>query len=521
MAAHLNRREFLKTMGLGAAAVSLPGAFTQCGPGTRKPNIIFILADDLGYGELGCYGQQKIHTPNIDRLAKEGITFTQHYSGSAVCAPSRCCLLTGKHTGHSYIRINDEMNERGDVWKDPNIEGQRPLLPGTATMGTLLRKAGYRTGAVGKWGLGGPGSTGVPNKQGFHHWYGYLCQRQAHNYYPTHLWRNEEKHILEGNTYFKPHQKFPGEKNPDDTDSYGDYSGKHYATDSMTEEALQFIRESKDGPFFLYAAYPLPHVALQVPEDSLEEYRGKFPETPYRGQKAYLPHIAPRAAYAAMITRLDRDVGRIMALLKELGLDDDTLVIFTSDNGPTYAGGVDYTFFNSAGPLRGLKGSLYEGGIRVPTIARWPKKIKAGTKNTHISAFWDWLPTFTQLAGCPTPNDIDGISLLPTLTGENTQKQHKYLYWEHARKHQAVRSGKWKGIRHLPDTVIELYDLEKDPGETQDVAAEHPEMVREIADIMENGRTESERYPLVKEKKEPARKEKPSSNPFADVKKSK
>jgi arylsulfatase len=507
-------------MGLGAAALSLPGALTQCGKTTRKPNIIFILADDLGYGELGSYGQQKIRTPHIDRLAKEGMSFTQHYSGSAVCAPSRCCLLTGKHTGHSYIRINDEMAERGDVWKDPSIEGQRPILPGTVTIGTLLQQAGYRTGAVGKWGLGGPAGTGAPNKQGFHHWYGYLCQRQAHNYYPTHLWRNDKKHILEGNNYFSPHQKFPEEKDANLKDSYREYSGTHYAADLMTEEALQFIRQNKANPFFLYLPYPIPHVALQVPEDSLKEYEGRFPETPYKGQKAYLPHMTPRAAYAAMITRMDRDVGRIMALLKELGLDEDTLVIFTSDNGPTYAGGVDYTFFDSAGPLRGLKGSLYEGGVRVPMIARWPGKIKAGSKNHHISAFWDFLPTFTELAGCAAPGDIDGLSLLPTLTGKQAaQKQHEYLYWEHARKHQAVRMGRWKGIRHLPDMTIELYDLENDLGETRDVASQHPEIVQKIAGIMKTGRTPSQRHYLITEKKEPAKKKKPSSNPFNNVKK--
>jgi len=506
MNTNFNRRNFLKTMGLGAAVLTMP-QFEFCGrKPAQKPNIIFILADDLGYGELGCYGQEKIRTPNIDMLAEQGMKFIQHYSGSPVCAPSRCSLLTGKHTGHAYIRGNDEMSERGDVWRDPELEGQRPIPPNTNTIGKKKKKAGYTTAVIGKWGLGGPGSTGEPNMQGFDHWYGYLCQRVAHNYYPTHLWRNGEKDMLEGNEYFYPHQRLPEDKDPYDKASYDSYSGKQYAPDLMAEEALEFIRKNKDNPFFLYFATPVPHVSIQVPEDSLSEYEGVFPDTPYTGDKSYLPHPAPRAGYAAMITRMDRDIGRIMDLLKELGIDDNTLVVFTSDNGPTFNGGTDSEFFNSAGPLRGLKASIYEGGIRVPMIARWQGKIEPGSVSDHVSAFWDFLPTFAELiplSGINPPENIDGISLLPTLLGQSEkQKQHEYLYWEYAKRMQAVRLGDWKAVRLNPRNDIELYNLKNDIAEQHNVADDNPEIIARIADIMVNGRTESELFPLARRNRE-------------------
>lgn len=501
MKAKLKRRDFLKTVGMGAAALSLPSLKWGCKKTTRRPNIIYIMADDLGYGELGCYGQTKIRTPNIDKLATEGMRFTQHYSGSPVCAPSRCVLLTGKHTGHAYIRANDELSERGDVWHDPNLEGQRPLLPGTETIGTILQKHGYVTGAVGKWGLGGPDSTGHPNKQGFDFYYGYLCQREAHNYYPTHLWKNGEKDMLEGNPYFFPHQKLPPDKDPNDPASYAPYKGKTYSQDRMAEEALGFIRRNKDRPFFLYVPFTVPHVSLQVPDDSLKEYEGAFPETPYTGDKGYTPQIKPRAAYAAMITRMDREIGRIMALLKELGLDDNTLVIFTSDNGPTFNGGTDSKFFQSAGPLRGLKTQLYEGGIRVPMIARWPGKIRPGTETGLISGFWDVLPTFTDLLGIAAPADTDGISFLPTLLGKpQKQKKHAYLYWEYLGK-QAVRMGNWKAYRAGYDKNIELYNLKEDIAESKNVASEHPEILEKIKNILSSCRTKSKLFPLIRKKK--------------------
>ncbi len=480
-------------------AVALLGlGLKSCGEANvRPPNIIFILADDLGYGELGSYGQTKIRTPNIDRLAAEGMRFTQHYSGSPVCAPSRAVLLTGLHTGHAYIRDNDEMSERGDVWHDLSLEGQRPLPANTYTIGTMLQDAGYTTGAIGKWGLGGPGSSGEPNRQGFDHWYGYLCQRIAHGYYPPYLWRNTEKHVLE-NEYVYPHQRLPEDADPSDPNSYEPYSGTQYSMDLMAQEALDFIRRNSEEPFFLYLPFPVPHVALQVPEESLAEYDGAFPETPYIGDRAYLPHRTPHAAYAAMITRMDREIGRIRTLLEELGLDDKTLIIFTSDNGPTFNGGTDSEFFNSAGPLRGLKTQLYEGGIRVPLIAWWPQLVEAGSTSDHVSAFWDFLPTFAELVGTEVPTDVDGLSLLSTLFGRSDeQARHEYLYWEYHGR-QAVRLGDWKGYRASVDSPIELYDLAADIGETRDVADLHPDVVARIAGIMQSGRTESELFPLVR-----------------------
>ncbi len=468
-----------------ALAVGLAaGAETQ-----RRPNVIFILADDLGYAELGCYGQKKIRTPVIDRMAAEGMRFTQFYSGSPVCAPSRCTLLTGKHTGHAYIRDNDEMRHRGDVWGDPSLEGQRPLPPNTITIGTMLKKAGYTTGAIGKWGLGGPGNSGDPDKQGFDLFYGYLCQRVAHNYYPTHLWRNGKKDMLAGNEYFSAHQKLPPDKDPYDKASYAPYKAKQYSMDCMMREALRFIRENKEKPFFLYLPFPVPHVSIQVPEDSLREYEGSFPETPYTGERGYLPHPAPRAGYAAMITRMDRGIGRIMALLGELGLNEQTIVFFSSDNGPTFNGGSDSAFFQSAGPLRGLKCDLFEGGIRVPMVARWPGRIKPGITSDHIGAFWDVMPTLAEITGAQAPADGDGMSFLPALLGSGTQKEHAFLYWEyHGRPSQAVRMGRWKGLRlnarKNPDGPIELYDLRTDIGEKRNVAAQHPDVVKRIETIM-------------------------------------
>lgn len=463
----------------------------------RPPNIILILADDLGYGELGSYGQEKIRTPNIDRLAAEGVRFTQHYSGSPVCAPSRAVLLTGLHTGHAYIRDNDEMSERGDVWHDLSLEGQRPLTANTYTIGRMLQEAGYVTGAIGKWGLGGPGSTGEPNRQGFDHWFGYLCQRIAHNYYPSYLWRNTEKHIL-ANEYFFPHQRLPEDADPFDPASYETYSGTQYSMDLLSEEALAFIADNVDNPFFLYLPFPVPHAALQVPEESLGEYEGAFPETPYRGDQGYLPHLTPRAAYAAMITRMDREIGRILDRLKDLGLEDNTVVFFTSDNGPTFNGGTDSEFFGSAGPLRGLKTQLYEGGIRVPLIARWPGNVPAGGVSDHISAFWDFLPTLADLAGAKVPVEVDGLSMLPALLGESRQQpRHEYLYWEY-RGSQAARMGDWKGYRSDIDGPIELYDLSRDVAEQRDLAAQNPDVVARIADIMANGRSESALFPLAR-----------------------
>ncbi len=456
------------------------------------PNIVYILADDLGYGELGSYGQTKIKTPHLDRLAAEGLRFTQHYSGSPVCAPSRCTLLTGKHTGHCLVRDNYELGG----FADDEERGQLPLPPGAFTLGRMLQNQGYATAAIGKWGLGGPGSTGIPNEQGFDLFYGYLDQKQAHNYYPTHLWRNTAWDTLR-NAYFHPHQKLEGDEN--DPASYEPYKGQDYAADLMADEAVQFIRDHKDRPFFLYLPFPIPHVALQVPDEELAQYDGAFEETPYKGEKGYLPHPRPLSAYAAMISRMDAHIGRIMALLDELGLDDNTLVMFSSDNGPTYAGGVDAAFFESAGPLREMKGSVYEGGIRVPMIARWPGRIAPGATTDHVSAFWDVVPTLAEITGATPPADIDGVSFLPTLLGQGEQAPSSELYWEYHGRNwngaQAVRLGDWKGVRHGghddPNAPIELYNLATDIGEQHDVAAEHPDVVAQIKAIMDS-RTVSE-----------------------------
>ena len=446
----------------------------------RRPNIIFILADDLGYADLGCYGQQKIRTPHIDRLAAEGVRFTQHYAGAPVCAPSRCTLLAGKHTGHAYIRDNGELP----------TEGQRPIPDATVTLAEVLKSAGYRTGVVGKWGLGGPGTEGEPNRQGFDHWFGYLCQREAHRYYPQHLWRNGEKVVLAGNAGGKRGQ---------------------YAHDLMAAEAMQFVRDAtraaRDGtkPFFLYLAFTIPHVDLDVPEDSREPYLGRWDEKPFPGNH-YRADPTPRAAYAGMVSRMDRDVGRLMDLLKELKVDDATLVLFSSDNGPTDAGGSDFRFFNSAGPFRGQKGTLFEGGLRVPLVARWQGRIKPGTTSDHVCAHWDLMPTLAEAAGAEVPPGlgIDGISYLPTLLGRPGQGRHEYLYWESPARtgSQAVRLGDWKGVRlnvkRNPAAPVQLYALSQDPGESRDVAAAHPDVAERMVRIMREGRTESPIWPLLR-----------------------
>ena len=478
----MSRRDFLRAAGFGVTGLVMPGctgASADSSSARRKPNIVYILADDLGYAEVGCYGQKRIETPNIDRLAAEGTKFTQHYSGNPVCAPSRCTLMTGLHTGHAQIRNNKQVGGQ-EGWKlGSTTGGQWPLEEGTVTVAKILKDAGYATGAFGKWGLGRVGTTGEPAKQGFDRFYGYNCQRQAHTFYPNHLWSDDKVEWIEANK-----------------------GGKEevYSHDLIAEQALKFVRANKDSPFFLYVPFTIPHVALQVPEDSLAEYKGKWPDPPYDGKKGYVPHENPRACYAGMVTRMDKDVGRIMALLKELGLDKNTLVIFTSDNGPTYAGGADSAFFESAGPLRGLKGSVYEGGIRVPFIARWPRRIKPGSVTDHVAAFWDFLPTTCEIIGAEPPADIDGISYLPTLLGEKSkQKTHDHLYWELGGR-QGIRMGDWKLVRTRPGRKIELYNLAEDIGEENDVGKENPEILAKMTEMLTTARTESEVFPLPKPK---------------------
>ncbi len=468
--------------------ILLIAAFTSCNNETnkenppRKPNIVYILADDLGYGDVSCQGQTHFQTPNIDRIATEGITFTQHYAGSTVCSPSRSVLLTGQHTGHTPIRGN----KRDEV-------GNWPMSADAVTVAEILKKNGYVTGAFGKWGLGYPGSEGDPNKQGFDEFFGYNDQTLAHNYYPYFLNHNQDTVWLEDNA--------------------GTGKGT-YAPIPIHEQALKFIEENKDKPFFMYYPSVIPHAELVAPEEYMEKYRGKFlPEKSYEGADEGAPRYKTggygsqpeaHAAFAAMINLLDDQVGEILAKLKELGIDDNTIVIFTSDNGPHVEGGADPDYFNSNGPFKGYKRDLYEGGIRMPMFVRWPGKIDAGSKTDHISAFWDFLPTVTDLIGAENPENIDGISYLPTLLGKENQKEHDYMYWEFHEKNGrlAVRQGDWKLIQYdvfSPEkTTTELYNLANDPGEENNVAEENPEITNKLLKIMESARTESDVFTFKK-----------------------
>jgi len=432
---------------------------------SAPPNIVYIMLDDAGYGDFSCYGQEDFTTPNIDRIAEEGMRFTNHYSGSTVCAPTRCSLMTGLHTGHCVVRGNREVKP----------EGQAPMPADTVTIPRLLKKADYTTGMFGKWGLGAPGSPSDPVEH-FDVFFGYNCQRQAHNYYPKHLWSNDEKVPLDGETY---------------------------AHDLIVEQALKFIRDHHEGPFFAYLPVTIPHAAMHVPEESMAPFRKKFPHFENVIGRYAGPEVRnPVAAFAGMMTRLDGQVGQLMALLKELEIDDRTLVMVTSDNGPHLEGGHKPDFFDSNGPLRGHKRDLYEGGIRVPLIARWPGKITPGTESELICAHWDMLPTICELAAVEAP-ETDGISIVPTLTGIGDQQEHRYLYWEYSpRGTQAVRKGQWKAVRFLPrrkrKEKIELYDLSQDLGETSDVSDEHPEIVQQMLEIMRKAHVPSERFPLIR-----------------------
>ncbi|HEY6167308.1 MAG TPA: arylsulfatase [Verrucomicrobiae bacterium] len=473
----------------------------------RKPNIIFILADDLGYGDIGAFGQKLIRTPNLDRMAAEGMKFTHHYSGNAVCAPSRCVLMTGKHPGHAFIRNNVQYRK--------DAEGQYPIPADTVTLPKLLKAQGYVTGGFGKWGLGGPDTTGEPLKQGFDRWFGYNCQGVAHNFYPTYLWDNDQQVQLK-NANFSAHDTFKAGEDAAKPESYKRFQGTEYSADLIADQARAFVRSNKDKPFFVYWPTTVPHLALQVPDDSLREYLGKWNDPPYPGGKGYLPHFAPRAAYAAMVTRMDREIGRMTALVKELGLDENTIFIFSSDNGPlhgTHEGlaGTDATFFNSAGGLRDGKGSLYEGGFREPTIVRWTGRIKPGSTSERVSGFEDWTPTLLEVAGAKnvTPKDTDGISLLPTLLGKK-QAERPFLYREFPAYvgYQCVRIGDWKGIRKnllvkgpkakaaKPDYHIELYNLRDDPAETTDLSPKHPDLVAKIDGIMRDQHRPSAEFPF-------------------------
>lgn len=450
---------------------------------SARPNIIYILADDLGYGDIGCYGQKYIKTPNIDRLAAEGIRFTQHYTGAPVCAPARCCLLTGKNAGHAFVRDNLELKDE-DAYKT----GQTPIPDETFTVAEMLKKSGYSTAIIGKWGLGSIASSGAPNKQGFDFFYGYADQVHAHNHYPDFLWRNDKQEFIPGNVA-TVHPKIDKTLTVDKNE-YKKYIGAHYSLDLMADEAVKFIGENRSSPFFLYLAFVTPHKALQVPDESLEMYNGKFDEQPYDGKAGYTPHPRPLSAYAAMITRMDSKVGAILQKLKELGIDNNTIVMFSSDNGPAGGGGLNNRFFNSSGGLRGMKGQVYEGGIREPFVARWPGKINPGKTTDHVSAHYDLMATLADLTGQKL-NETDGISFLPTLRGETkNQKQHEYLYWEFTSGggQYAIRMGDWKGIRtgvsNSSNSQWEVYNLSGDRAEKENVAEQHPELVEKFKQIV-------------------------------------
>lgn len=461
--------------------------FTACGSIQNEkqlPNIVYILADDLGYGDLSCYGQTKFSTPNIDRLAAEGMIFTQHYTGCTVSAPSRSSLMTGLHTGHTPIRGNKE-------WEP---EGQWPLPAASVTIPEMLKTKGYVTGAFGKWGLGYIDTEGDPNAQGVDEFFGYNCQRLAHNYYPDHLWHNREKIILHEN----------------DSGRTGAYSAE-----VIHKKALEFLEVNRDKHFFMFYPTIIPHAELFAKEEYMEKFRGKFlPEKEFKGTDdgptfrlgPYGTQNESHAAFAAMVTTLDDYVGEILSKLKELGIEDNTIVMFASDNGPHMEGGADPDFFNSNGPFKGYKRDMYDGGIRTAFITKWPGKVKAGSKTDHVSAFWDLMPTLAEITGAEVSVKTDGISFLPTLLGRNRQKGHEYLYWEfHEQGGKiAVRMGNWKAVKRNVDKeprgATELYDIVNDPGEENNLAATNPDVVSRAEEIMKEAHTPSEVFPFVSEK---------------------
>ncbi len=483
---HICNPTLMSVVALG----TLTASCKEARPIEKQPNVIYILADDLGIGDIGCYGQTKIQTPNLDKLASQGMRFTEHYAGSTVSAPSRSSLMTGLHTGHTPIRGNREMKD---------AEGQNPMPGDTYTIAKMFKDAGYSTGAFGKWGLGYPGSEGDPNMQGFDQFFGYNCQRMAHRYYPTHLWDNQEKYILEGN----------------------DFNNQAiYAPDVVHERSLDYIRKQANDskPFFAYLALIQPHAELLAPEDEiLEHYRGKFEETPFIHPKAgadygsenfdlslYCSQPEPHATFAAMVSRLDKYVGEVMQTLDELGIADNTIIVFSSDNGPHVEGGADPDFFNSNASRRGYKRDLTDGGIRTPMLVRWNNKIKAGSTSDHISAFWDIMPTMAQVIGAEAPANTDGISMLNEWLGED-QKEHEYLYWEYTagKGDMAVRMGDWKAIRtnlhNTTDGPVAIYNIKKDPKELNNVADSHPELVEKAKSIMQKEHTKSELFPFKTE----------------------
>ena len=447
-----------------------------------KPNIIYIYADDLGYGELGSYGQTKIKTPYLDQMAREGMRFTQHYSSAPVCAPSRCMLMTGKNPGHSYIRGNYELGG----FEDEKERGQMPLHEGAYTIAKMLKERNYATGMVGKWGMGVVGTTGSPLNHGFDYYYGYLDQKQAHNFYPTHLWENDRWDSL-NNPFIYVHRPLDSTTATENDFNY--YKGNDYAPQKMTEKALAFIEQHKSNSFFLYLPYTIPHLSLQLPDEYVNKYKGQFDERPYYGQKGYAANRFPLSTYAGMISYLDDQVGIILKKIKSLGLDSNTIVMFSSDNGTTFSSPVNKDYFNSVSGLRGLKMELYEGGIRVPFIARWPGKIRAGSIADLVSVQYDVLATLSELTGKKIAN-TDGISFLPTLFGRQQKEVHPHLYFEYPENggQVAIRMGNWKAVKKNmiknSSATWELYDLSNDPQEKNNLADLHKELLKEFDAIV-------------------------------------
>lgn len=435
------------------------------------PNIIWIMADDLGYGDLGSYGQELIRTPRLDQMAQEGLRFTQFYAGHTVCAPTRSSLMTGRHTGHTRVRGNFSAATGDRV----------PLEPGDTTVAEILQNAGYKTGLIGKWGLGEPETTGIPNRKGFGYFYGFLNQARAHRYYPEWVWENREQVILEGNQ---------------------DGRREQYIHDLQMDRAYDFISDSADDSFFLYLALQIPHAELLVPEDALEDYLDEdgnsiFEETPFPDGRHYSPQSMPNATYAAMVSRMDRDVGRLLDLLKELEINENTIVFFTSDNGPHAEGGNDPEYFNSNGPLRGIKRDLYEGGIRVPMIVWMPGTVPSGEVSDQVWTMWDFLPTVSELAGSGSPAGIDGISMVNALLNKPVGEERP-LYWEfHGSEFkQAVRLNNWKAVRNGVDQPIELYDLSMDIGETNNLSEQHPDLIAHVDSLFKSARTANKHFPV-------------------------
>jgi arylsulfatase len=467
-----------------------------------KPNIVFILADDLGYGELGCYGQEKIRTPNLDRLAQQGMRFTQHYTGAPVCAPARCVLMTGQHLGHAEIRGNRDSGN-GRIFP-----GQWPITSDIVTIAEVLKDAGYTNGAFGKWGLGPSNTTGSPMKQGFDRYYGYNCQRNAHSFFPPFLDSNEKEERI--NKY-----PIPGsDKKPEGEVIADDYRAENYAPDKILKQAVNFLDENKDKPFFLYLPFVEPHVSMQPPQEWLDRYPEEWDEEhgAYRGQNGYLPHPRPRAAYASIISDLDEHVGTILKRLERHGLTENTIVIFTSDNGPTHGGkdpnfhigGAACKFFNSNDGMKGYKGSCYEGGIRVPCIVRWPGKVAEGSKTTVPSYFPDWFPTLANIAEAQLPQSqqLDGIDLSSVITGGEAPERAEPMIWDFNgyRGITAVRVGDWKILRRNVKTKKpldwELYNLSDDRNETTDLAEQHPDIVARLEKAFLDTRTVEEDFPV-------------------------